>query len=209
MAAKAEVDKVQDSLLRLQADLQNYRRQHNESMSRAKDLGKKDTMRALLPVMDDIAEALVEPADLSEKESAIFTSYSLLTRKVADVFDKLGVQATATEVGEKLNPDDHLKVEEREAPGDESPGTILEVLRQGYRCDGQVVIPSEVAVVAFPPEEEAVEAEAPAEEDKEEEAPTDEEGEAPAEDEASADGGGEEGAGSAGAEEKVKEEAAK
>lgn len=166
--AKEEVSKVMDSFLRLQADLQNYRRQHNESMSRAQDLGKQDALRQLVPFSLEVTEALVPLDNMTEKEQALFGSYSLLFNKVTDVYSKFGVEPLPVEVGEKFNPLDHRKAEEREAPADETPGTILEVLKPGWKCEGKVLIPSEVAIVAFPVEED---------EEDEEEAMADEEGE--------------------------------
>jgi len=154
-AANGEIKKVMDDFLRAQADLQNYRRKHTESMSRAEELGKQDTLKDLVPFSEDIAAALVPPENMTERETALFESYSLLFRKIDDAYAKFGVEPTDTKVGDKLDPLLHLKVEEREAPGDESPGTILEVVKQGCKCEGKILIPSEVAIVAFPEVEEA------------------------------------------------------
>jgi len=149
-AANEEIRKVMDDFLRLQADLQNYRRKHTESMSRAEELGKQDALKDLVPFSEDIAAALVKPESMTERETALYDSYTLLFRKVEDAYAKFGVEPTGTKVGDKLDPLLHLKVEEREAPGDEPPGTILEVVKQGCKCDAKILIPSEVAIVAFP-----------------------------------------------------------
>lgn len=154
-AANGDIKKIMDDFLRAQADLQNYRRKHTESMSRAEELGKQDTLKDLVPFSEDIAAALVKPENMTDREAALFESYSLLFRKIDDAYTKFGVEPTDTKVGDKLDPLLHLKVEEREAPGDESPGTILEVVKQGCKCEGKILIPSEVAIVAFPEVEEA------------------------------------------------------
>lgn len=149
-AAREEVSKVMDGFLRLQADLQNYRRQHNESMSRATDLGKQDALRDLVPLTDDINAALVQPEGMTEKAAKLFASYSLLFKKVTDTYSKFGVEPLSTKVGEKFDPLNHVKVQEREAPADEAPGTILEVLKPGWKWEGKTIIRSEIAMVAFP-----------------------------------------------------------
>jgi len=181
-AANDEIRKVMDDFLRAQADLQNYRRQHTESMSRAEELGKQDALKDLVPFSEDIAAALVAPENMTERETALFESYTLLFRKVDDAYTKFGVERTDTKVGDQLDPVMHLKVDEREAPGDESPGTILEVVKQGFKCDGKTIIPSEVAIVAFPAEEESAPEETADGEagDGEEMAPEDTAEEAPA-----------------------------
>mmetsp|Transcript_35530 Transcript_35530/g.66186 ORF Transcript_35530/g.66186 Transcript_35530/m.66186 type:complete len:337 (+) Transcript_35530:66-1076(+) len=156
--AKDEVAKVMDGFLRMQADLQNYRRQHDEAMARAKDLGKLDALKKLLPINDDIETAIMEPEGMDDKDKAIFDSYSLLFRKVGDVWTKCGVTTMEASVGEKYDEGSHDLVEERE-PGDgEAAGTIVDVVKSGYLCDGKVVIPSQVVVAsAEGPQEEATE----------------------------------------------------
>lgn len=147
--AKNEVGDVMDSFLRLQADLQNYRRQHEEAMSKAKDLGKGDALKKLLPIVEDIEAAMVEPEGLSDVDKAIFTSYSILFRKVTDSFTKAGVETCSAEVGEKFDPVRHLAVEWRQVEDDaQDPGTILEVIKTGWKCEGKVIVPAQVAVVA-------------------------------------------------------------
>lgn len=155
-AAKEDVKKAMDEFLRLQADLQNYRRQHESEMSKAQDLGMQDALRKLVPFSLDVEEALVKPEGLTEKESNLFQSYSILFRKVQGVWDKFGVKPLTVQVGDKFDPIRHRKAESREPEGDQVAGTILEVLEQGWTCDGKVLIPSEVVIVAFPaPKEEA------------------------------------------------------
>lgn len=146
--AKAEVAKVMDGFLRMQADLQNYRRQHDEAMGRAKDLGKLDALRKLLPFNGDIEAAIAEPDGMDAKDKDIFDSYSLLFRKVGDVWAKNGIQSTTATVGEKFDSIEHVAVEEREATDGQETGTILEVVKSGYKCDGKVVLPVEVVIVA-------------------------------------------------------------
>jgi len=155
IAAKDEVGAVMDSFLRLQADLQNYRRQHTESMSRAKDLGKQDALRKLVPFTSEIEKALVPPEGMTDREQSIFESYTLLFKKIQGVWDKLNVERQVVELGTKFDPVKHRKASEREpANEDETPGTIVEVVEEGWNFEGQVLVPSEVAIVAFPKEDE-------------------------------------------------------
>lgn len=152
--AKNEVGDVMDSFLRLQADLANYRRQHDEAMSKAQVAGKGDALKKLLPINEDIEAATVEPEGLSDVDKAIFTSYSLLFRKVTDSFTKAGVETCTADVGEKFDPVRHLAVEWRQVEDDQqAPGTILEVVKTGWKCEGKVIVPAQVAIVASKEEE--------------------------------------------------------
>eukprot|EP00404_Azadinium_spinosum_P050595 CAMPEP_0180756494 /NCGR_PEP_ID=MMETSP1038_2-20121128/34262_1 /TAXON_ID=632150 /ORGANISM="Azadinium spinosum, Strain 3D9" /LENGTH=387 /DNA_ID=CAMNT_0022790483 /DNA_START=108 /DNA_END=1272 /DNA_ORIENTATION=+ len=149
--AQDEVDKEIDGLIRLQADLQNYRRQHAESMSRTQELGKQDALRKLVPFQAEIDATLEPPEGMSEKEQKLFDSYTLLFRKVSNLWEKNNVTPQEVEVGGKFDADNHRKVGEREAEGEEEvPGTIIEVVSPGWNVEGKVLVPSEVKIVAFP-----------------------------------------------------------
>eukprot|EP00929_Paragymnodinium_shiwhaense_P060293 TRINITY_DN3012_c0_g1_i1.p1 TRINITY_DN3012_c0_g1~~TRINITY_DN3012_c0_g1_i1.p1 ORF type:complete len:389 (+),score=166.06 TRINITY_DN3012_c0_g1_i1:132-1298(+) len=165
-AAKNKVKETMDNFLRLQADLQNYRRRHEESMKNAKGLGEQDALKKLVPFIDELDEALTEPENMSEMEKKLFDSFSLLFKKYYDFFEKRNIKRQEVEVGGKFNPLLHLKVEEREAEGDQEPGQILEVVKTGWMRDNVVLTRSEVAVVALPESEED---DAPVDEDGEDE----------------------------------------
>lgn len=144
---KLDLVKITDDLIRIQADMQNYRRQHSESMSRSERLGKGDALRKLLPLVDDIEAALTAPDDMADGDKSHFTSYAMIFQKVIDAYGKMGVERQVVEVGEKFNPLIHHKAEELEASGEEVPGTILKVLKRGWKSDGSVLVPSDVSIV--------------------------------------------------------------
>lgn len=172
-AAQDAVDKTLDEFIRLQADLQNYRRSHQDAMSRTSDLGKQDALRKLVPFTLDVDEAISPPDGLTEKQSKFFDSYSLLFGKIHRVWDKMGVKKMDTKVGEKLNPESHRKAEARQVEG-QAAGTIVEVLEPGWTLEGKVIIPAEVATVAFPePPPVPVEAEKKEEKEADEKGDTD------------------------------------
>ncbi|CAE7942269.1 grpE [Symbiodinium sp. KB8] len=146
--AKDEVAKVMDGFLRMQADLQNYRRSHDEAMARAKDLGKVDALQKLLPITDDIEAAVAEPEGMDAKDKAIFDSYSLLFRKIGDVWTKFGVDTLTVAAGDMYDEDAHEVVEEREPTDGQASGTVIEVVKPGFSCDGKVVISPQVIIAS-------------------------------------------------------------
>jgi len=164
--AQEEADEALDAFMRLQAELQNYRRSHGQSMSRAKEVGKREALRQLVPVTTDIEQALEPPADVTGREAKLFDSYALLFKKVLAVWDKLAVERLVVEVGDQFDERRHREVASREA-GDEAPGTILEVLDSGWIYGDNVLIPSSVVVSASPQLEEAAEDQDEAEGDDE------------------------------------------
>lgn len=141
-----ESQKTADDLLRLQADLQNYRRDHNKAMALAQDLGKSDVLRRLAPVVAEVETRLqAAPAGLSENAAKAFESYSLLFKKVGQVWNQLGVTSLDVTEDEAVDERRHCVVEERNDSG-KTPGTILEVLTRGWLHEGKVLVRAEVAV---------------------------------------------------------------
>merc|ERR1719356_984737 len=106
---------------------------------------------------------------MTEKEQSLFDSYSMLFRKVNDVWDKFNVEEQEVEVGDKFDHINHRKVSEREPTGEEVPGTIVEVLKTGWLCEGKVLVPTEVSIVAFPKDKDEAEEAGDEEEGEEEE----------------------------------------
>eukprot|EP00927_Polykrikos_kofoidii_P044555 TRINITY_DN38492_c0_g2_i1.p1 TRINITY_DN38492_c0_g2~~TRINITY_DN38492_c0_g2_i1.p1 ORF type:complete len:372 (-),score=56.93 TRINITY_DN38492_c0_g2_i1:124-1239(-) len=146
--AKDELSEVTEAFVRLQADLQNYRRKHAESMKHATDLGERDVLRKLVPISHEIDEALILPEAMTEKEASLFNSYSLLFMKVHDAFAKCGVVCQVVEVGGPYDPLLHRMSGTLEPNSEHPEGTILEVVRPGWTYDGRVLIASEVIVAA-------------------------------------------------------------
>lgn len=85
---KEELDEEIDRFIRLQADLQNYRREHEQSISRARDLGKQDALRNLLPLSKTLDEALVPPENMLERERSLFDSYSRVFGKMSEILSR-------------------------------------------------------------------------------------------------------------------------
>ena len=130
-----------------------------------------------MPFQAEIDAALEPPEEMSEKEQKLLESYTLLFRKVSGVWEKNKVTPQDVEVGSKFDVDSHRKVGEREAEGDEVPGTIVEVVNTGWSLEGKLLIPSEVTIVAFPKEEEEEEGQEPEKEEEGEEEDAEEGGE--------------------------------
>merc|ERR1719277_539603 len=127
---------------------------------------KQDALRKLVPFQAEIDAALEPPEGMSEKEQKLLDSYTLLFRKVSDVWEKNNVTPQEVDVGGKFDVENHRKVGEREAEGeDEVPGTIIEVVNPGWNLEGKLLIPSEVKIVAFPATSEEAETDEEEEED--------------------------------------------
>jgi molecular chaperone GrpE len=146
-----ERDEYLNSLQRLQADFENYRkrvvRQQEEQSARA----ALELVRALLPILDtlDLARSHLETegdVEMNADARALTQARSMLI----DVLGKEGLERV-DESGVAFDPAVHDAVAhipggDEEASEIEGHNVVDEVLRAGYRWRGQVVRPAMVRV---------------------------------------------------------------
>ncbi len=128
----AQRDEYLDSLRRLQADFDNYRKRVQRDQEMAADRASEKLVDAMVPVLDTFELALSHEADPSGSPLAKMHD-QLLT-----ALESQGLERLAP-LGEPFDPNDAEAVmTEPAADGDEGP-VVSEVLRAGYRWRGRVM----------------------------------------------------------------------
>ena len=126
-----------EKLARLQADFDNYRRRTREDMAQATARGKTESVKALLPVLDNLDRALAHAQDEGLKllarqlQSALAAQGLLVLEPLGEAFDAKVHEAIASEARE-----------------DAKAGTVLTVVEKGYALDGKLLRPARVIVAA-------------------------------------------------------------
>ena len=139
-----EKAEVQDLLQRRQAEFDNFRRRSERERSEMFEFASMDSVKALLPVLDDFERALkVESAD---KEYA--RGMELIYARLYEGLKKLGLEPTSTEVS-LFNPHIHHAVEMVDTK-DHPDQTILEEYQRGYNFKGRLLRPAMVKVAINP-----------------------------------------------------------
>lgn len=137
-----ERDDYLDSLQRLQADFENYRKRVLRSSEESATRAAGDVVVKLLPVLDalDLAQAHFA-GETNEEAAALEQSRALLL----DTLSKEGLERI-DDVGVLFDPQMHDAV--AHVPGDEggSEQVVDDVLRAGYRWKGAVLRPAMVRV---------------------------------------------------------------
>jgi molecular chaperone GrpE len=145
--AQAERDEYLDSLRRLQAEFENYKKrvlkQQAEQVARA----AAGLVDKLLPVLDalDLATDHVGDADSAEGKALVAASgllHGVLAKEGLERIDPLG---------EEFDPNAHEAVGQVPAPEGTDPTAsgeprVAQVMRAGYRWHGTVVRPAMVMV---------------------------------------------------------------
>lgn len=133
-----------DQLLRLQADFDNARRRAQRERAEFSEFATTETVRAILPVLDDFERALgVQTAD---KEYA--KGMALIYQRLSDTLKKMGLEPLESE-GQKFDPSLHHAVETEKTDEAESD-TILQVHQRGYNFKGKLLRPAMVKVAVQP-----------------------------------------------------------
>jgi molecular chaperone GrpE len=128
-----ERDEYLDSLRRLQADFENYRKRVQRDMTDAADRSAERLIQRLLPVLDTFELALQHEAD-ADGSALAKVHDSLLSALESEGLERLDP------AGEAFDPNDaEAVVHEGEAPAGATGPVVTAVLRAGYRWRGKVI----------------------------------------------------------------------
>jgi molecular chaperone GrpE len=136
----AERAELQDRLLRRQAEFDNFRRRAERDRADVLEYANTETVRALLPILDDFERALkVESAG---KDYA--RGMELIYQRLFDSLKKLGLEPI-TSTGLQFDPNIHHAVDRAET-NEVEENTILEEYQRGYNFRGKMLRPAMVKV---------------------------------------------------------------
>lgn len=134
-----ELDDTKDRLLRLTAEYSNYKRRSEKEKQDAYVYAKSDTIKALLPVIDNLERALAnETKDYDALKKGVEMTFDNLTA----ILETLGVEVFG-EPGDIFDPNLHnavMHVEDEEHKN----GEIVDVFQKGYKIGDKIVRPAMV-----------------------------------------------------------------
>ena len=141
-----ERDEYLDSLQRLKAEFDNYRKRAAREQIDLASRAAERLVKELLPVLDDLERALDAHEVLSGSEqdlAKLEEGLRLVHRALADALQKEGLAEIATDG--KFDP--HVHEALLTQPDDDvESGAILDVLQKGYRLGDKVLRPARVIV---------------------------------------------------------------
>ena len=148
---------AKDDYLRLMAEFETFRRRSAEDRLSLVGSASADTIKGLLPVLDDFERAiamLAESSDTAAKEGTDLIYNKLmayLKTKGLSVIEAKG-EADATKVLaqslEKFDVDFHEAAAQFPAPDESQKGMVLDVVQTGYLLNGKVLRYAKVVVGA-------------------------------------------------------------
>ena len=138
-----KLSKEKDDYLRLMAEFETFRRRSSEE--RLSLVATADTIKGLLPILDDCERAL----QILQKSSddAAREGTTLIYTKLMDYLKGRGL-AVIEAKGEEFNTDFHEAVTQFPVSDEEMKGKVIDVVQTGYTYNGKVLRYAKVVVGA-------------------------------------------------------------
>lgn len=140
---KESVNKEKNDYLRLMADFENFRRHSAEAKLELVSTASAETIKGLLPVLDDCERAikmLTEADDTAAKEGT-----ELIYNKLLGYLKTKGLEQIDAQ-GAKFDTDFHEAVAQFPVQEEDKKGLVFDVVQKGYTLSGKVIRYAKVVV---------------------------------------------------------------
>ena len=144
-----ELDESKDRVLRLAAELENYRKRVARQREEEQRYANMQLIRDLLPVLDNMQRA-IEAAEKTDGGGGLLQGFQMVARQLREMLKQHNCEEIEA-IDQPFDP--HLHEAVTQQVSDEHPAnTVLAVVQAGYRLYDRVVRPSQV-IVSKPSEE--------------------------------------------------------
>jgi molecular chaperone GrpE len=144
-----EKAELEDLLRRRQAEFENFRRRMERERAEWAQAAGMDTVRGLLPILDDFERALkAARAAEGAAENDLIKGIELIYKRLLETLTRQGLEPIET-AGQKFDPHVHEAVQRVEQE-DAEDGAILDEYQRGYNFKGKLLRPAMVKVAVRP-----------------------------------------------------------
>lgn len=138
-----EVDRLQDRILRLAAEMENTRKRLEREKSEGICFANESLMRELLEVLDNLERA-IQHAESGTEADILLEGIRMIHKGFLDSLAKFGCKPFES-VGETFDPNLHEAVMQQETAG-EPENLVLQELQKGYKLNDRLLRPAMVVV---------------------------------------------------------------
>ena len=136
---KKELEETQDAYKRVLAEYANYKRRTDLEKENLGAFTRAETIKALLPAIDNLERAIAAPAGEDYKAGV-----DMIIRQLTEILHNMGLEEIAAD-GAPFDPEIHNAVMREDADGVE-PETVTAVFQKGYRIGDRILRPAMVKV---------------------------------------------------------------
>ena len=142
---------LQDRLLRLQADFENFRKRTQRERSELYVRANEDLVEQLLPVLDTFELGMAN-AEKSGADSSILEGFALVHQQTLATLKRFGLEPLNAE-GEPFDPHHHEAITHMPS-ADVAADSVIAQTRRGYRLGDRLLRAAQVVVSSGPAAEE-------------------------------------------------------
>lgn len=139
-----KIAKEKDDYIRLMAEFDNFRRRTSQEKLDLVSVAAEDTIKGLLPVLDDCERAM-EALAKSDDNPAAKEGTELIYNKLTSYLQSKGLNRIEA-MGAEFNTDLHEAVAQFPVQEEEKKGKVYDVIQTGYTLNGKVVRFAKVVV---------------------------------------------------------------
>lgn len=150
-----EINELKDRALRAMADADNAQKRATREVADSRKYGATGLARDILTVADNFGRALqAVPQVTQEEDENLFnlrTGVDMTLSELLQAMERHGVQRITPETGERFDHNRHQAM--FEVPTEElAPGSVAQVVQDGYVMHDRLLRPALVGVAKKPPE---------------------------------------------------------
>lgn len=136
--------KDKDDYIRLMAEFDNFRRRTSQEKLELVSMASTDTIKGLLPVLDDCERALAVLKDSNDSDAAK-EGTELIYHKLMGYLNSKGL-AVIEARGQIFDTDLHEAVAQFPVQDEDQKGKVFDVVQTGYTLNGKVIRFAKVVV---------------------------------------------------------------
>lgn len=143
-AAKSEADAKHDRLLRMAAELENFRKRSARELDDLKKFATENLLRQLLSVVDNLERAIASVAVEDPAERPLLDGVCLTLAEIAKILENHHVRPIQA-MGKPFDPAFHQAMCQ-EPSADHAPNTVIQEFQKGYLIHDRLLRPAMVVV---------------------------------------------------------------
>ena len=139
-----QIGKDKDDYIRLMAEFDNFRRRTSQEKLEMISMASTETIKGLLPVLDDCERALKVLMESNDSDAAK-EGTELIYNKLMNYLKSKGL-AVIEAMGQPFDTDLHEAVAQFPVPEEDKKGKVFDVVQTGYTLNGKVIRFAKVVV---------------------------------------------------------------
>ena len=138
LAAKAqEAERLQERVLRLQAEFENYKKRMAREKAEFLKFATEGLLLDFLPILDNLERAIASARAATVNGEAVVEGVDMIARLFRSTLEKAGVKPMEA-VGKPFDPGLYQAVAQVESP-DGQDNVVVEEIQKGYFLEGRVL----------------------------------------------------------------------